>query len=144
MQARTSIVFAPGTAMTASRRGHGRRGIGHDEILFDGIPSTALQFTRTATNDLLITAVGYDAAVTVTGWFAGVANQARRITASNAALSRFDINALLTAAGADLTALAAAWQALDAYEDHATLVGTSGADTLTVDPIWVGARGLMG
>lgn len=120
-------------------------GIGHDEILFDGIPSTALQFTRTATNDLLITAVGYDAAVTVTGWFAGVANQARRITASNAALSRFDINALLTAAGgADLTALAAAWQALDAYEDHATLVGTSGADTLTVDPIWVGGTRLDG
>ena len=106
------------------------------------------------TQDLLITAIGGGASVRVTNWFSSANNQARRIVAGDKMLSRFDVQALMTAMAAQSAtvpatwpaapaqaftdALAAAWQDASAYVDRAVLIGTAGNDYLFRDTIMVG------
>jgi Ca2+-binding RTX toxin-like protein len=131
-------------------------GGGGDELIFDEIGWESLWLSRPAgSQDLLITAIGGGASVRVTNWFAGGANQARRIVAGDKMLSRFDVQALAAAMAAEsstvpaavptspsqalLDAMFAAWQGSDNYKDRAVVTGTAGNDSnLAPEPYWVG------
>jgi Ca2+-binding RTX toxin-like protein len=129
---------------------------GADELVFEDLSWDRLWFSRpVSTDDLLITAIGGDASVRVSGWFSSASNRARRIVAGAKALSRFDVEPLVAAMTAQssavpaslptspspefVAALAAAWQNSADYVDRAVVIGTPANDGyLFPDPVWVG------
>lgn len=134
-------------------------GGGQDELVFDKIAHNQL-WLRQVGNDLEITAIGLGSSVLVKNWFAGTANQARRLVAADKSLARGDVQALVTAmaavsatvpstwpaapAQALTDALAAAWQDNATYGDSIVYTGTAGADTLVADPTLAGGAKFYG
>jgi len=141
-------------------------GGGQDDLIYDGIASTQLWLQRVdATTgaasdtgaDLLITAIGQGSAVTVKGWFTATANRARRIVAADKILAVSDIEQLRLAMRAVSTtvpaawptgtstqvtalnsAMATVWQDSANYTDRVVITGTTGNDTMVVDPVLIG------
>jgi Ca2+-binding RTX toxin-like protein len=158
-----SYIFRAGSGndTVITNNGTPTTGGGLDDYIFEDIASDKLWFTEVASTtatgnfDLIITAIGQGATVTIKDWrlTAGVTtNLSRRIVASDKILARSDVAALVTAmAGAvpatwptapspALTTALALWQTPDAYVDRAVLIGadTTTADTITSSPILLG------
>jgi Ca2+-binding RTX toxin-like protein len=132
-------------------------GGGTDEVVFEGLNPNMLWFSQPAsTQDLLITAVGGGGSVRIINWFSLASNRARRIVVGEKLLSRFDVQALMTAmtaqtetvpetwpanpSAAFTAALAAAWQDASTYVDRAVVTGTAGSDFLTPESYYVGTE----
>jgi Ca2+-binding RTX toxin-like protein len=134
-------------------------GGGQDELVFDKIAHNQL-WLRQVGNDLEITAIGLGSSVLVKNWFAGTANQARRLVAADKSLARGDVQALVAAmaavsatvpstwpaapAQALTDALTDTWQDNGVYVDSIVYTGTSGADTLVADPTLAGGAKFYG
>jgi len=158
-----SYLFAAGSGTDTVTIGGGQ-----DDLIFDKIatnqlwlrridPTTGLASTTGA--DLEITAIGLNSTVTVKGWFSASTNQARRLVAGDKMLARADVLPLVTAMAAvgsavpaawpaapsaELSKAAAAWQGSASYEDRAVITGTTGIDTMSSDPLLIGAARFEG
>lgn len=129
-------------------------GGGQDDLIYDKIAHNQIWLRQVGT-DLEVTAIGQNSVVLVKNWFSATTGQARRIVSTDKILARSDVQNLVTAMAAVSTtvpsawpatptqafsgALAATWQDSTSYTDRIIVNGTSGNDTLTVDPVLIGA-----
>ncbi|MBV7257405.1 cadherin domain-containing protein [Pacificimonas sp. WHA3] len=112
-------------------------GAGYDDVSLTESRAEDLTFEVVA-GDLKISDTLTGMQATIVGWASGT-HGVRSITASNAGLSKFDLETALQAGGVlGWEDLESVWQSAGIFSSRAVYEGTSGVDTLAGDPNYFG------